>query len=173
MTSSISPQDRRAFATAQLDRVLGFFSRVEGKASFILALNIAMLGILSACYPVRHVGSPRGAFGIIAALCLGLSLIELYRVFFPHLKSGAKRSLLYFQDIAAGDWRSYHREVLSATEDDLLEDLTCQIWRNAEILKLKFDHMRAAFLFTLLALPFWALLLMAASLRSGKVILGG
>ena len=166
--TALSAQDRRAFVTAQLDRLLGFFARVEGKASFILALNIAMLGIIAACYPVRDVASPRGGFGIVAALCLALSLVQLYSTFFPHLKSGEKQSLLYFQDIASSDWRAYHSAILAASEEDLLEDLACQVWRNAEILKIKFDHMRAAFLFTLIALPFWVLLLLAATILLGR-----
>lgn len=152
---------------------MAFFPRVESKASFILALNIAMLGVLALNYPIHHVGTPRGGFGIVAALYLGLSISQLYTVFFPHLNSGEKRSLIYFNDIADLGWKAYHRAVETLTPDGLLEDLTCQVWRNAEILKIKFDKTRAAFVFTLIALPFWFFMLLAVALRSGKIDLGG
>ncbi len=161
-----------AFATDQLNRLMGFFPRVETKASVILALDIAMLGVLAANFPVRAVESPRGCCGIIATLALVLSLSQLYVVFFPHLKPGEKPSLIFFGDVADMGWRGYHKAVSSLTDDALLEDLTCQIWRNSEILKIKFDKTRAAFIFTLVALPFWLLLLSAATLRAGKVLLG-
>jgi hypothetical protein len=72
-----------AFATAQLDRLMGFFPRVEAKASCILALNVAMLGVLAVNFPVRAIDSPRGCCGIIATLALILSLSQLYVVFSP------------------------------------------------------------------------------------------
>ena len=165
-------QSSPAFATDQLNRLMGFFPRVEAKASFLLALDIAMLGVLAANFPIRAVESPRGCCGIIAVLLLILSLWQLYVVFFPHLKSGDKPSLVFFGDIADMGWRGYHKAVTTLTDDALLEDLTCQIWRNSEILKIKFDKTRAAFIFTLVALPFWLLLLSAAALRAGKFVLG-
>jgi hypothetical protein len=169
--TAMTSQNSTAFATTQLDRLMGFFPRVEAKASFILALNFAMLGVLALNFPIRAIASPRGCFGIVAALLLILSLSQLYVVFFPHLKPGDKPSLVFFGDIADMGWRGYHREVASLTDDTLLEDLTCQIWRNSEILKIKFDKTRAAFVFTLVALPFWLLLLSAVALRSGKFVL--
>lgn len=165
-------QDPTAFATAQLDRLMSFFPRVEAKASVILALNFAMLGVIALNFPIRAFDSPRGCFGIIAAVLLGVSLFQLYVVFFPHLKPGEKSSLVFFGDIAGMGWRTYHSAIMSVTTDALLEDLTCQIWRNSEILKIKFARTQIAFTFTLLALPFWLLLLAAATLRAGKFVLG-
>lgn len=161
-----------AFATDQLNRVMGFFPRVEAKASLILAINIGMLGAMAVNFPVRDILSPRGCCGIIAALLLILSLWQLYVVFFPHLKPGEKPSLVFFGDIADMGWSGYRKAVTTLTDDALLEDLTCQIWRNSEILKIKFDKTRAAFILTLVALPFWLLLLSAATLRAGKFVLG-
>lgn len=166
------PQDAKVFATTQLDRLLAFYPRVDGKASFILALNVALLGVMAVNFPIRHIGSPRACAGIIAALLLFLSFWQLCVVFFPDLKSGEKRSLIYFGDIASQGWRGYHKALEDASEDDLLEDLTCQVWRNAEILRIKFDHTRSAMIFTLIALPFWLALVSAAALRAGKFTVG-
>lgn len=52
------PQDAKVFATTQLDRLLAFFPRVDGKASFVLALNVALLGVMAVNFPIRHIGSP-------------------------------------------------------------------------------------------------------------------
>lgn len=116
------PQDAKVFATTQLDRLLAFFPRVDGKASFVLALNVALLGVMAVNFPIRHIGSPRACAGIIAALLLILSFWQLCVVFFPDLKSGEKRSLIYFGDIASLGWRGYHKALKDASEDDLLED---------------------------------------------------
>lgn len=150
---------------------MGFFPRVEAKASFVLAMNIAMLGILALNFPVHDVGSPRACFGILAALLACLSLSQIYGVFFPHLKAGEKVSVVFFNDIARMGWPAYHDAVRSLTEEALLEDLTCQIWRNSEILHMKFQRTRAAFIFTLLSLPFWLLLLCASTVRAGKFLI--
>ncbi len=166
----MTEQRSSAFATDQLNRLMGFYPRVETKASLILATNIGMLGAMAVNFPVRDILSPRGCCGTITALLLLFSLWHLYVVFFPHLKPGEKPSLVFFGDIASMGWRGYHNAVTTVTEADLLEDLTCQIWRNSEILKIKFDRTQSAFIFTLTALPFWLLLLSAATLRAGKFV---
>ena len=72
----MTAQSPTAFATDQLNRLMGFFPRVEAKASFILALDIAMLGVLAANFPVRAFDSPRGCCGIIATLPMWFNLIR-------------------------------------------------------------------------------------------------
>lgn len=168
----LSPQDARAFATTQLDRLMGFYPRIDGKASFLLALIVTMLGVMAINFPIQKIGSPRGCAGIIAALLLVLSLWRLCYVFFPHLTSGEKLSLIYFGDIAREQWREYHNSLASVSEQELIEDITCQIWRNSKILKIKFDETQAALIFMIMALPFWFTLLFAAALRAGKFVLG-
>lgn len=165
-------QNSTEFATAQLDRLMGFFPRVETKASFVVALNVAMLGVLASNFPVRDMGSLRGCCGIIAVIFLVLSISQLYVVLFPHMKPGQKSSFIFFGDIAAMDWRAYHLAIDSLTDDELLTDLTSQIWRNSEILRIKFGRTRCAFVSTMVAIPFWLLLLSAAALRAGVFVLG-
>src|SRR5258707_14752793 len=76
-------QNSPAFATDQLNRLMGFFPRLKAKASVILAMNIRMLGAMAVNFPVRDIQSPGGCCGIIAVLLLLLSLWPLYVVFFP------------------------------------------------------------------------------------------
>lgn len=170
--TSLSPADARAFAATQLDRLMGFYPRVDGKAAFLLALNVAMVGLLAINFPVNDIGSPRGVVGIFAVVFLALALWRLGFVFFPHLEPGEKLSLIYFGDIAKQGWSEYHRALLYTSDAEVLEDLTCQIWRNSKILKVKFDETQSALIFMILAMPFWLMLLFAAALRAGKFVLG-
>ena len=161
--------DPRAFTLGQLDRLMGFFPRVEGKASFLMVLNVALLGVAAINYPVRDVVSPRGIAGIAAFVFLGLSLLHVYKVFFPHLNPAPTESITFFGDIAKGTAGEYKKRVIAISEDEFLDDMACQIWRNSEILKIKFDHVRVAFIFAGLSLPPWAVLLSAVALRAGKI----
>ena len=166
----LSPADARAFATAQLDRLMGFYPRIDGKASFLLALNVSMLGLMALNFPVRDMTSPRGLAGILAAIALFLALWRLGYVFFPHLAPGERMSLIYFRDIALDTWRNYHQALTTTSEDALLEDLSCQIWRNSKILRIKYDETQLALKLMVVALLPWLLLLLAAALRAGKFL---
>jgi hypothetical protein len=171
-TAPLTAVDVRAFATSQLDRLMGFYPRVDGKASFLLTLNVTMVGLLALNFPVNDFGSSRGVIGFIAFFFLGLALWRLGFVFFPHVEPGEKLSLVFFGDVAKQRWPDYHRALLRTSEADLLEDLTCQIWRNSKILKVKFDETKLALISMIFALPFWLMLLFATALRAGKFTLG-
>jgi hypothetical protein len=70
---TVPAQNSPAFATDQLNRLMGFFPRVEAKASFILALDIAMLGVLAAN---RALGDSNklSDFPRVANTCAGCAL---------------------------------------------------------------------------------------------------
>ena len=163
------PADLKPNLYAQLDRLMGFFPRIDSKATFLLAIDFAMLGVLAKAFPLFHLASPRGVFAIVAGVLLSLSLGKLCVAFLPHFDSGEHTSIVYFKDIASLGWRGYHHAVATISDDELIDDLTCQIWRNSEILKIKFAAAEAALIFMLIALPFWLMMLAAVTLRSGKV----
>lgn len=160
--------DARAFALGQLDRLQGFYPRVEGKASFLFAMNIGLGGILAANVPAT-LPSPPGIFATAAGLMIGFSLFHLSSAFFPHLDPAPRPSVLYFGDVAklsAGDFMSH---LNGLTDDDLMADIQCQIWRNSEILAIKFRRTEIAFRFTAVALVPWFLFLTATTALTGKV----
>src|SRR5258708_35552819 len=80
-------------ARKQLDLVLGFFPRVDSKASVVLAADTGMLGFLAAQVPVAsslnwwEIAVPIGT-----AVLLGISYWFLYKGAFPGLKGGTARS---------------------------------------------------------------------------------
>lgn len=155
-------------ALGQLDRFQTFFGRVEAKASFLLAVDLALLGSVAVAIPVKDLGSVAGVTGLIAATFLSFSLINLYAAFYPHLKN-PRTSLIFFADIADLTADEYKAKIRAASPNDMADDALCQVWRNAQILDKKFKRSRSAFLLTAAALPFWIAVLSLATLRSGAI----
>jgi hypothetical protein len=141
-------------ARDQLNRTLGFFARVDGKASVVLGVDTAMLAVLA---------TRTSSYALLRWewIAVGLTLVplafsfwQLYREAFPSL-DGGEQSLLYFREIAKRDERKYIEAWQRMTDDEYLKDLLRQTWRNSEILKQKFDHMKLAFYGLALAIVPW------------------
>lgn len=163
-----SDTDLLTVALGQLDRFQTFFGRVEAKASFLLAVDLALLGSVAVAIPVKDLGSVAGVTGLIAATTLSFSLINLYAAFYPHLKN-PRTSLIFFADIAELTADDYRAKIRTASPNDMADDAICQVWRNAQILDKKFKRSRSAFLLTAAALPFWITVLSLATLGSGAI----
>jgi len=150
-----SPQDDRKEARDQLTLVLSFFPRVDAKASAILAINTGMLAVLASNAPPVLTMSVFSYVlaGIIVTMIAG-SLWSLYRVAFPVLHGG-HQSLIYFREIAKRTEASFIEEFLGQDDAARIKDLLGQVWRNSEILKLKFDSLRWAFVLMALAIIPW------------------
>jgi hypothetical protein len=151
-----SPQDERKEARDQLTLVLGFFPRVDAKASAILAINTAMLAVLASNAPAAESMSvfSRILAGLTGAM-IGGSFWFLYRVAFPVIHGG-HQSLVYFREIAKRTEAAFIDDFLGQTDAARIKDLLGQVWRNSEILKLKFDSLRWAFVLMALAIIPWA-----------------
>ena len=150
--------------TKQLDRVLGFFARVESKASFIFALDTGMLALAALNLSSTDLGY--WYVDVLAALTLASivgSLLFLYRCSFPQLKGGTN-SLIYFREIAKLTEADFIEKFRSRSEDSHTRDMLGQVWRNAEILKIKFDCLKVAFILTAVALIPWVGLLVSVSI---------
>ena len=158
-------------AEKQLDRVLGFFPRADAKASFLFALDTALLALLA--LNVRP-DDFRAWFllipGICALLMIGASLYFVYRSSFPSLKGGAN-SQIYFRVIAKRTEAKFIEEFVAQNDVARTRDLLGQVWRNSEILKLKYDAIKLAFVLSALALIPWAIFLcLAAVVHSDGLI---
>jgi hypothetical protein len=163
-----SETDTQATALGQMDRFQTFFGRVEAKASFLLAIDLALLGSVAVAIPVKDLVSAAGVTGLIAATFLAFSLVNLYAAFYPHLNN-PRTSLIYFADIAGLTADEYKTKIRAASPKEMADDALCQVWRNAQILDKKFKRSRSAFLLTAAALPFWIAVLSLATLRSGAI----
>ena len=153
-------------ARKQLDLVLSFFSRVDAKASVVLAVDMGMLGFL-----VAHVPLPRSlawweiALPSATVLLLGISFYFLYKSAFPNLRGGTS-SLVYFREIAARTETKFIDEFSKQPIGEHAKDLLGQAWRNSEILREKFDGLKIAFIFLALAIPPWVISLVIFSLKT-------
>ena len=144
-------------ASEQLNRVLGFFPRVDGKASGLFAINSTMLGVLAARFDPTDLAewyTSLSAALTVAALIY--SFAQLYLCAYPQLKGGGG-SYVYFQSIAARTESNFVDDFVKLDEKEWLRDLTAQIWRNSEILSAKYAALKHAFITTLIALIPWAL----------------
>ena len=146
--------DQIAAAKDQLNRTLGLFPRVDGKASVILAVDTSMLALLttraSPYVSLRWEWIPIG----LAVFMLAMSLWHVHKEAFPTL-AGGERSLLYFREIAKLDEASYLSRWDAMADADYINDLLKQVWRNSEILTEKFDHIRLALNYMLAAIIPW------------------
>jgi len=158
-TTALDSKTRIDITKDQLNRTLSFFSRVDGKASVVLAVDTAMLGLLGAnAPPFSEFTWYMAAAAISTALLIGLSLWHIYKEAFPKL-DGAEESLIYFRAIAKRKEQRFIEEFLGQSDADYLKDMLSQTWRNSEILTIKFDHIRRAFNCLALSIPPWLITL--------------
>jgi len=147
----------------QLDRVLGFFPRVDTKMAGIFAVNTAILTVCAINVTAPdltkwYIDVP-GAF---VAIGLVASYTFLYRCNFPELQGG-QGSLIYFVAIQNRTESKFRDEYEAATADAYRSDLLEQIWRNSAILCAKYRALAYAVRITLATmLPFTIFLVTTA-----------
>lgn len=152
-------------ARDQLNRTLTFFPRVDTKASVVFAVDTSLLAVLATrAFPLAHLRWELIPVGVTLVL-LTISFWHLYKEAFPAL-DGGQESLLYFREIAKRTEGKYVDAWLRMTEEDYLKDLLGQVWRNSEILRQKFDHMKSAFIALALAIVPWMISLALLSLKA-------
>lgn len=137
-----------------LARVLGFFPRVDTIMSLLLATNLGLLAVLGANTPPAKELDGYATFAVVFVLLATITFIHLYKCAFPRL-DGGHTSLIYFREVANKTELKYQEAFKEMTEDDYLNDMLEQVWRNSKILTEKFNHIRWAFTFLLISLIFW------------------
>ena len=149
----------------ELALVLSFFARVDTKASVVLAVDTGMIGYLAAHLPVW--ASIRWWESLAPACTVALltwSFWYLYKGAFPQLKGG-EGSLVYFREIARRTETRFVDEFMSQQEPAYIKDVLSQVWRNAEILKAKFDCLKYSFIFMAVSVVPWTISLAVFALR--------
>jgi hypothetical protein len=148
-------QDLLKEARDELNLVLGFFARVDAKASVVLAINTGMLAVLASnAPPLRKMSVLAGIAAVITVLIIAASLWFLYRIAFPSL-AGGHRSLIYFREIAQRTESTFIDEFTQQDHQARSKDVLGQVWRNSEILKQKFDALKVAFILMAIAIFPW------------------
>lgn len=152
-------------ARGQLDLVLSFFSRVDAKLSTVLAINTGMLGALGAMVPpIQSASWPMAIAPALTVVLLGFSYFFLYRGGFPVTKGGYA-SLIYFKNIAERNESSYITAYTNLSAEELRSDILAQVWRNSDILSVKFSYLRSAFVAMALGVLPWVISLCTFALH--------
>jgi hypothetical protein len=152
-----------AVIEAQLDRVLGFFPRVDTKAAGLFTVNSAILTISALNVEAGdlkqwYVAVP-GAFMLILLVA---SYAFLYRCNFPQLEGG-QGSVIYFAEIQKRTETTFVADYEGTSDADYRRDLLGQVWRNSHILCDKYQSVAWAIRLTLATLlPFAIFLVMTA-----------
>lgn len=139
-----------------LQLVLGFFSRVDSRASVVLGINTGMLALLAGKLPHPSEFQWKMSVAAIATLFLARSYWFLFKTAFPDLK-GPTASLIYFGEIANRIENAFVEEFSEQTEEEYYKDMLGQVWRNSQILSKKFAALRLAFIWMLLAVVPWVI----------------
>lgn len=147
-----------------LERQLQWIAAAEVKVGVVATIELAMVASLGAIYMDAHqrsswiVGSS-AAFGICAVVtlfCAGMVLM-------PRVK-GPSSSLVFFARIAALSEEEYTTRLAVTQHCDLLQDLSAQTHRNAEIARDKHWWVgRATMIAFLSALPWFVVVGLLAS----------
>ena len=136
-------------AREHLTLVLSFFPRVESQINVLLTLEVVMVGYLVSRLPRPGAWAAVTICALVllaitAAACVA-SFLMLYLASFPSLEGG-KNSMVYFRAIAARSEHAFSNAYALLESDALLPDLSEQIWRNSQILALKYDRLKYAFI---------------------------
>ncbi len=163
-------KEQIAAASSQLDRVLGFFPRADSKISALFALNVGMLTVLVLNFSAKDVDAWHlMLLGGLVVVGLGASLVLLYTASFPQL-AGGEQSLVYFREIAKRTESNFIEETKQCDPKKQLADLLGQVWRNSQILRMKYDRTKWAFIATAVTLPVWLAQLLLAGIAHANFI---
>jgi hypothetical protein len=100
-------KDRLPVISAQLDRTLSFFSRVESKSSLLFASNIGILSIMLYNVSYQDIKNWYVVVPVIlASVLVAFSLGHLYLASFPDTKGG-NESLFYFKSVGSNTEQNY------------------------------------------------------------------
>lgn len=125
--------NRIDLADRHLDRMNSFHPRIDAKVTTVaawLSVELAVVALNTKLVDLKatYVWLPF----VIYVLCSAIAAFFLWQCVFPDTRGGAA-SLTYFAEIAKRDQADFVRDYKAASEAALLDDLSGQIWRNAEI----------------------------------------
>ncbi len=153
-------KERLLVAQWVLERNLAWIAAAEVKVGVIVAIDTAMLGALGAAFSSSSTSSHTAnttwmylwTVGAGVAIIAGLfcaAMAVLPRV------DGPLKSLVFFGRVGVLEESDYVKQFKSATDTELLKDLTAQIHRNAQIAREKFAWVRASMYWSFISVVPW------------------
>jgi hypothetical protein len=159
-------------ARNQLNLVLGFFPRVDGKQSVLLGIHLAMLGYLASRAPIPSAETWPGwaASGLFLIITV-ISLWKLYQGSFPNL-GGGEHSLVFFRAIAGLREIDFVERYQGSSDEALVKEILCQVWRNSTILHEKFQKLKTASLLMAASTVPWLVAIILFQVESPTILIG-
>ena len=136
---------------------LEWVKTADSKVPPLFAINIAMIGVLSALAKAHE--SWTLISGISVFICASLliySIANMAFTMFPTLL-GPNNSNLYFGGIIKQSNENFHNNINQLSDDDYFDDLVNQAYRNAEIANSKYGYIKNSSVSLLLSFPIWVL----------------
>lgn len=158
----------------QLDRVLGFFPRVEVRITALFSVNmliliIAALNVSAGDLRLWYVTIP----GSLLLVGLFVSYYHLFHANFPDDKGG-EGSLVFFKEIQKLTEANYIEEFLDCSEAAFRNDLLGQVWRNSCIVCEKYRRVKLAIITTAFSIaPFVVFLVVTGTVHARIPLLNG
>lgn len=165
----MSDEDQVKAGWSQLTLVLSFFPRIDTKLSVILGLDLGMLTVLLTRLPdASHLTWCHGLLFLFCGIPLTSSLAYLYRSAFPDTRGGTD-SMVYFGRVAKMTSAEFVSAARRRSNAELSADVFEQVWRNSEILAVKFEAVQKAFRMLLWSVLPWltTLAYLAMTTRAG------
>ena len=154
--------------SAQLDRTLTFFERVESKSSLLFASNLGILTLMLYNINYNDITTWFVVVPVILACALiAFSLGHLFIASYPDTKGG-QSSVFYFKSVAGSTEQNFIESFRSKSDSELEKDMLGQVWRNSQILDSKFSHIEKAYRLSLLSVLPWIAFLIASSVVNGR-----
>lgn len=134
------------------ERTAHWISTADSKIAVVVTLNTAMLGGLAASFATTS--PPRSAWiylcVIAAVACIAIAVFCAALAAIPRT-TNSRASLIFFAKVAQHSEPDYINLLRSATLADLVDDLSAQIHRNAQIAAEKHSWVRKSLLWSFLA----------------------
>jgi hypothetical protein len=152
-----SETERLKYAQWILERNLGWIAASDVKTGVVVAVDTAMLAALAAAFSAAHAAGRTPwawVFSVLGAafLCFGVFCAAM--ALLPRI-TGPSESFIFSGCIIKNAAPDYADAFRRATAAKFLDDCLAQVHRNAQIASEKFDWVRAAILWSFIAVVPW------------------
>jgi hypothetical protein len=144
-----------------LKNINSWIKLADNKASFILTISLALFSISFSSIPSgRQIISTMIMNGSKIQLIAGIVLVLMFIAYFafailgikklisiitPRTISTTKRkSIIYFGSIVEMELEKYKKEISNLTEDQIIDELSDQVYNNAMVASKKYKDVEAA-----------------------------
>ena len=170
----VAPDDRLRSHYESLARAVEFTRGADAKAAPVLGLQLAFIGTLAARSGKLEVilaseqwGLEEGLLALVIVLYTSAfvaAVVLAMKVYMP-ITPRSKKSLIYFEDIAAQDFAAFEKDAATMDVDLIEHQLLDQIHRVSKIASLKMRRVRCAFRFSVASGALWLVLLAWGSVQ--------